>query len=60
LQSFLLSRAEIMDRLHRVLEQSFATMVRRSKNEQIPHRLSALATAVERVVKAHEMLGLFP
>jgi glutamate dehydrogenase (NAD(P)+) len=60
LQSFLLTQSEVLDRLHRVLEQSFTTMVRRSKKEQIPHRLSALATAVERVVKAHEMLGLFP
>jgi hypothetical protein len=35
-------------------------MTRRAKKERIPHRLSALATAIERVAKAHELLGLFP
>jgi glutamate dehydrogenase (NAD(P)+) len=60
LQSLFWSRSEIVDRLYRVLDQSFATMIRRAKKEQIPHRLSALATAVERVAKAHDILGLFP
>jgi glutamate dehydrogenase (NAD(P)+) len=60
LQSFFWDRAEVVDRLHRVLEQSFTTMTRRAKKERIPHRLSALATAIERVAKAHELLGLFP
>jgi glutamate dehydrogenase (NAD(P)+) len=60
LQSFFWSRSEILDRLQRTMEQAFVTVTRRSKQQRIPHRISALATAVERVLKARQDFGLFP
>ncbi len=60
LQSFFWNETEVADRLFRVLEQSFSTMMRRAKEEKIPHRLAALATGVERVMKARTDRGLFP
>jgi glutamate dehydrogenase (NAD(P)+) len=60
LQSFFWGRSEIIDRLFRTLEQSFVAVTRRAKQQKIPHRFSALATAVERVMKARQEFGLFP
>ena len=60
LQSFFWNETEVVDRLFRVLEQSFSAVIKRAKEEKIAHRLSALAIGVERVVKARQDRGLFP
>ena len=60
LQSFFWNETEVADRLFRVLEQSFAAVLRRARNEKLPHRLAALAIGVERVMKAKKDRGLFP
>jgi glutamate dehydrogenase (NAD(P)+) len=60
LQSFLWNETEVMDRLFRILEQAFAAVTRRSREAKIPHRLSAMAIGVERVVAAKQTRGLFP
>jgi glutamate dehydrogenase (NAD(P)+) len=60
LQSFFWNETEVVDRLFRVLEQSFSAMIKRAKEEKIPHRFAALAIGVERVMKAEADRGLFP
>jgi glutamate dehydrogenase (NAD(P)+) len=60
LQSFFWNETEVADRLFRVLQQSFSAMIKRAKEEKIPHRLAALAIGVERVLKARQDRGLFP
>jgi len=60
LQSFFWNETEVADRLFRVLEQSFSAMMKRARDEKIPHRLAALATGVQRVLKARQDRGLFP
>jgi glutamate dehydrogenase (NAD(P)+) len=60
LQSFFWTRSEIVDRLFRTMEQAFVAVTRRAKQQKIPHRISALAIAVERVMKARQEFGLFP
>jgi glutamate dehydrogenase (NAD(P)+) len=60
LQSFFWNETEVVDRLFRVLEHSFSAMIKRAKEEKIPHRFAALAIGVERVMKAHQDRGLFP
>jgi glutamate dehydrogenase (NAD(P)+) len=60
LQSFFWNETEVVDRLFRVLEQSFGAMIKRAKEEKIPHRMAALAIGVERVMQACRDRGLFP
>ena len=60
LQSFLWSETEVTDKLFRILEHSFAQVIRRAKNHKIAHRTAAMAIGVERVLKAKKMRGLFP
>ena len=60
LQSFFWNETEVVDRLFRVLEQSFSAMIKRAKDEKISHRFAALAIGVERVMKAHKDRGLVP
>jgi glutamate dehydrogenase (NAD(P)+) len=60
LQNFFWNETEVADKLVRILEQAFAAIIKRSKNEKIPHRTSAMAIAVERVVAAKQSRGLFP
>jgi glutamate dehydrogenase (NAD(P)+) len=60
LQSLFWNEAEVMDRLFRILEQSFTAILKRAKSENIPNRLAALAIAVERVQDARLKRGLFP
>jgi glutamate dehydrogenase (NAD(P)+) len=59
-QSLFWNETEVMDRLFRILEQSFTAILKRPKNENIPNRLAALAIAVERVMDARVNRGLFP
>ena len=60
LQSLFWNETEVMDRLFRVLEQSFSAVIKRAKEEKIPHRFAAMAIGIERVMKARQDRGLFP
>ena len=60
LQSFFWNETEVVDRLFRVLEQSFGAMIKRAREEKIPHRMAALAIGVDRVMQARRDRGLFP
>jgi glutamate dehydrogenase (NAD(P)+) len=60
LQSFFWNETEVVDRLFRVLEQSFGAVIKRAKEERIPHRLAALAIGLEKVMQAKKVRGLFP
>ena len=59
-QSLFWNETEVVDRLFRLLETSFSSVIRRAREEKIPHRLAALAIGVERVMKARQYRGLFP
>jgi glutamate dehydrogenase (NAD(P)+) len=60
LQSFFWRETEVVDRLFRVLEQSFVAVIKRAKEEKIPHRIAAMAIGVEKVMRARTDRGLFP
>ena len=60
LQNLFWGEEEVMDRLFRVLEQSFAAVIRRAKEARISHRTAAMAIGVERVLAAKKARGLFP
>src|SRR6184192_324746 len=60
LQAFLWTESEVTDKLFRILEHSFAQVIRRAKENKISHRTAAMATGVERVIKAKQVRGLFP
>ena len=60
LQQYFWSRDEVMDRLERALDRSWAMVVARAKRDGVSNRTAAMAIGVERVVKAKQMRGLFP
>jgi glutamate dehydrogenase (NAD(P)+) len=60
LQSFFWNETEITDKLFRILEQAFALVTKRAREAKIPHRMSAMAIGVERVLAAKKSRGLFP
>ena len=60
LQAFAWSETEVTDKLFRILEHSFAQVIRRAKAHKISHRTAAMAIGVERVMRAKKMRGLFP
>jgi glutamate dehydrogenase (NAD(P)+) len=60
LQAFMWSETEVTDKLFRILEHSFAQVIKRAKAHKISHRTAAMAIGVERVMKAKKMRGLFP
>jgi glutamate dehydrogenase (NAD(P)+) len=60
LQSFFWRETEVVDRLFRVLEQSFTGVIKRAKEEKMPHRIAAMAIGVEKVMRARTDRGLFP
>ncbi len=60
LQSFLWTEMEVTDKLFRILEHSFAQVIRRAKDHKISHRTAAMAIGVERVMRAKDARGLFP
>src|SRR6267378_3542600 len=59
-QAFLWSETEVTDKLFRILEHSFAQVIRRAKEHRVSHRTAAMAIGVERVIKAKQVRGLFP
>ncbi len=60
LQNFFWNETEIADRLFRIMDAAFSSVVKRARSEKIPYRRAALAIAVERVLKAKQTRGLFP
>jgi len=60
LQQFFWNESEVMDKLFRILEQAFSAVIKRSREAGIPHRMSAMAIGVERVMMAKKSRGLFP
>jgi glutamate dehydrogenase (NAD(P)+) len=60
LQAFLWTETEVTDKLFRILEHSFAQVIRRAKRDKVSHRTAAMAIGVERVLKAKGTRGLFP
>jgi len=60
LQNFFWSDIEITDRLYRILEASFAAVIKRAKDRGIPHRTAAVSLGVEKVLAARKVRGLFP
>ena len=60
LQAFLWTETEVTDKLFRILEHSFAQVIRRAKDHKVSHRTAAMAIGVERVIKAKQVRGLFP
>jgi glutamate dehydrogenase (NAD(P)+) len=60
LQSFFWSETEIVDKLFRLLENSFTQISSISRKQKIPMRLAALSVGVKRVQEAKRMRGLFP
>jgi glutamate dehydrogenase (NAD(P)+) len=60
LQNFFWNETEVTDRLFRILEQAFTTVIRRAKTGKISHRTAAMSIGVERVMAAKKARGLFP
>jgi glutamate dehydrogenase (NAD(P)+) len=60
LQQYFWSRDEVMDRLERALDRSWAMVVSRAKRDGVANRTAAMAIGVERVMKAKQARGLFP
>ena len=60
LQAFLWTETEVTDKLFRILEHSFAQVIKRAKAHRVSHRTAAMAIGVERVIKAKQVRGLFP
>ena len=60
LQAFNWTETEVTDKLFRILEHSFAQVIKRAKAHKVSHRTAAMATGVERVIKAKQSRGLFP
>ena len=60
LQSFPWTESEVTDKLFRILQHSFAQVIKRAKHHKVSHRTAAMAIGVERVMKAKHSRGLFP
>ena len=60
LQNFFWGETEVTDRLFRILEGAFTSMLKRARIQKIPHRIAAMSIGVERVVAAKVSRGLFP
>lgn len=60
LQSFFWSESEVVDKLFRLLEQSFHQTLQVSRKQKISMRLAALSLGVRRVWDAQRVRGLYP
>lgn len=60
LQNFLWSDIETADRLYRILDTAFTSVIKRARERKIPHRTAALSIGVERVLAARSARGIFP
>jgi glutamate dehydrogenase (NAD(P)+) len=60
LQSFFWGETEVVDKLFRILEQSFAQTMSVVKKQKVSTRVAALSLGVKRVHEARKVRGLFP
>ena len=60
LQSFFWTESEVNDRLYRIMEQAFTTVMNFVKKEKVPMRRAALELGIKKVAEAKRMRGLFP
>jgi glutamate dehydrogenase (NAD(P)+) len=60
LQRFFWDEKEVIDKLHRTLEQAFQRVMSRAARDGIGHRDAAMALGVETVRNAKATRGLFP
>jgi glutamate dehydrogenase (NAD(P)+) len=60
LQSFFWSEGEVMDKLFRLLEQSYIQTLNHAKKHNISMRFAALSLGIKRVHEAKALRGLYP
>ena len=60
LQSFFWGETEVVDKLFRILEQSFTQTMAVVKRQKVSTRVAALSLGVKRVHEARKVRGLFP
>lgn len=60
LQQFFWDEAEVMSKLHQVLDRAFMQVMGRVERDGISHRNAAMAIGVEKVRSAKNTRGLFP
>jgi len=60
LQQYFWSKDEVIDRLERALDRSWAAVRARARRDGVSNRTAAMAIGVERVRKAKLSRGLFP
>ena len=60
LQSFFWSETEVVDKLFRILENSWTRILNLSRKQKISMRLAALSVGISRVHEAKKQRGLFP
>ena len=60
LQSFFWGETEVVDKLFRILETSYAQIVTLARKQKLSMRLAALSLGVKRVQEAKRTRGLFP
>lgn len=60
LQSFFWTETEVVDKLHRLLENAFSQILKVHRQEKIPMRRAALSLGIKRVHEAKQVRGLFP
>lgn len=60
LQSFFWSETEVYDRLYRLMEPTFSSVLKFARERKTSHRLAALAMGIKKVTDAKKMRGLFP
>jgi glutamate dehydrogenase (NAD(P)+) len=60
LQQLFWTEPEVRDRLNRILERAFQSVMHRAERDQVSHRTAAMAIGVEKVQSAKKTRGLFP
>ena len=60
LQQFFWGRAEVLDRLYRLLDDAFRRVLERAQRDNVSHRTAAMAIGVARVWSTKRTRGLFP
>ena len=60
LQQFFWGRAEVLDRLYRLLDDAFRRVLERAARDGVSHRTAAMAIGVARVWNTKRTRGLFP
>ena len=60
LQSFFWTEAEVMDKLYRLLERSYAAVTKLAREKNVSSRTAALSIGIGKVAAAKAARGLFP